>query len=57
MAGVNDRVQAFIASWPIVKGQLEELTAGEAKDTGEEEINAPGACSEALPKQEGGRMA
>lgn len=53
MAGVNDRVQSFIASWPIVKQQLEELTAGEAKDTGEEEIVPCKACREALQEQGG----
>jgi hypothetical protein len=57
MAGVSDRVQAFIASWPIVKQQLDELTTGEAKDRGEEEIVPCRACAEALQKQGGGKTA
>jgi hypothetical protein len=53
MAGVSDRVRSFIESWPIVKQQLEELTAGEAHDTGEEEIVSCKACSDALQQEKG----
>jgi hypothetical protein len=55
MAGIEDRVKAFIESWPIAKKQLEELTSGDRHDIGKEEIVSCRACSEALQEQEGGR--
>ena len=32
MAGINDRVQGFLDSWPIVKEQLDRLLEEEKKD-------------------------
>ena len=57
MAGIADRVRIFLEGWPIARKQLEELTAGDSQEVGEEEIVDPGAVCEAMGKQEGGKTA
>ena len=60
MAGIKERVQGFIESWPIVKQQLEELTEGIKDDerlfhsvgTGR---SLPGESKDDLPETVGKR--